>query len=67
MPLKLFDNLRASRAAVHKAKRFDQHTGAQAERQLTAHLLHNQKGVPLIRGAQRTEGLRWLSNAIAGL
>ena len=60
-------NLRASTPAVHEAKRFDQYTGAQANRQLTAYLFLDQKGVPLIWGAQRTEGLRRQSNAIAGL
>ena len=67
MLLELSGNLRASTPAVHEAKRSDQYTGAQAKRQLTAYLFLDQKGVPLIRGAQRTEGLRQQSNAIAGL
>ena len=58
MLLGLFEKLSASRPAVHTGKRSDQYTGAQVGKDLTAYLFLNQKGVPLIRGAQHIEGLR---------
>ena len=69
MLLGLFGNLRASRPAIHKGKRSLGLTSTQALK-LKGRSLHtcfSTKKESLIWDAQRTEGLRRQSNAIAGL